>query len=299
MSIRRNGSVLGKNNTPTSTVANGVWILRDVSDFKRGSIWPDPPPPPFVPSDVANLTCWLDATVGLFDATTGGSAVTTDASAVARWEDQSGNGRHFTQATSNDRPMLKTSTLNSNNIVRFDGSNDKLTSVAASNFVSASAHSVFVVGKAASVSTNAASAFQNSAFYGDSSGYISIYLTSTSLMGAYNWDGNADTATRSYTIGNNAIFYSQLSGGSIRARINGGTEASTVSGNTEVLTGTMQVGRQYNQNTYCLNGDIAEIIFYNVGLSSTNREKVEGYLAHKWGLTGNLPAGHPYKTVVP
>jgi hypothetical protein len=26
---------------------------------------------------------------------------------------------------------------------------------------------------------------------------------------------------------------------------------------------------------------------------------IEGYLAHKWGLTGNLPGGHPYKTVAP
>ena len=34
-------------------------------------------------------------------------------------------------------------------------------------------------------------------------------------------------------------------------------------------------------------------------LSTGNRQKLEGYLAHKSGLTANLPADHPYKTTPP
>ena len=29
------------------------------------------------------------------------------------------------------------------------------------------------------------------------------------------------------------------------------------------------------------------------------REEIEGYMAHKWGLEGNLPADHTYKTDPP
>ena len=29
------------------------------------------------------------------------------------------------------------------------------------------------------------------------------------------------------------------------------------------------------------------------------RQRIEGYLAHTWGLTANLPAGHPYKAAPP
>jgi len=29
------------------------------------------------------------------------------------------------------------------------------------------------------------------------------------------------------------------------------------------------------------------------------RQRIEGYLAHKWGLTSELPGGHPYKTSAP
>jgi len=33
--------------------------------------------------------------------------------------------------------------------------------------------------------------------------------------------------------------------------------------------------------------------------SQADREKLEGYLAHKWGLSASLPAAHPYKTFRP
>ena len=47
-----------------------------------------------------------------------------------------------------------------------------------------------------------------------------------------------------------------------------------------------------------LDGHIREIIVAD-GLSDSNIEKIEGYLAYKWGLSGNLPAGHPYKSEPP
>jgi hypothetical protein len=46
-------------------------------------------------------------------------------------------------------------------------------------------------------------------------------------------------------------------------------------------------------------GNICEIIVYNVALSSAQRQNIEGYLAQKWGLTANLPAGHPHKSSFP
>lgn len=35
------------------------------------------------------------------------------------------------------------------------------------------------------------------------------------------------------------------------------------------------------------------------GTDITEFQKAEGYLAHKWGLTGNLPSDHPFKNVSP
>jgi hypothetical protein len=34
-------------------------------------------------------------------------------------------------------------------------------------------------------------------------------------------------------------------------------------------------------------------------LSTADRQKLEGYLAHKWGLKANLPVDHPFKSTPP
>jgi hypothetical protein len=49
---------------------------------------------------------------------------------------------------------------------------------------------------------------------------------------------------------------------------------------------------------YRLNGVIYEILFFNTSLSTPNRQQVESYLAQKWGLQANLPAGSPGRTGV-
>ena len=45
--------------------------------------------------------------------------------------------------------------------------------------------------------------------------------------------------------------------------------------------------------------EVGEIVLYNVVLSTTNIQKIEGYLAWKWGLQANLPSNHPYKSAPP
>ena len=45
--------------------------------------------------------------------------------------------------------------------------------------------------------------------------------------------------------------------------------------------------------------DIAEVILYNSVLTTLQVQQLEGYLAWKWGLQANLPAGHPYKNAPP
>jgi hypothetical protein len=53
------------------------------------------------------------------------------------------------------------------------------------------------------------------------------------------------------------------------------------------------------QNLFFLNGFISEMVVTNGVLSTTDRQRLEGYLAHKWGLQANLPAGHPFKNTPP
>ena len=43
-----------------------------------------------------------------------------------------------------------------------------------------------------------------------------------------------------------------------------------------------------------INGYIFETIVFNSAVSTTNRQKLEGYLAWKWGFNSSLPVNHPY-----
>jgi hypothetical protein len=46
-------------------------------------------------------------------------------------------------------------------------------------------------------------------------------------------------------------------------------------------------------------GEIAEVLVFDQQVNSVNRQKIEGYLAHKWNLKDQLPALHPYSSEPP
>jgi hypothetical protein len=46
-------------------------------------------------------------------------------------------------------------------------------------------------------------------------------------------------------------------------------------------------------------GKQLEVVMFASAISSDVYLKGEGYLAHRWGLTGNLLNDHPYKSVEP
>jgi hypothetical protein len=58
------------------------------------------------------------------------------------------------------------------------------------------------------------------------------------------------------------------------------------------------IGYSAHANLYYI-GQYKEFAMVLGEVSALNRQRMEGYLAWKWGLTAALPAGHPYKTLEP
>ena len=242
----------------------------------------------FNPSRISGLQLWLDATKGLFDATSGGSPVTTDGATVARWEDQSGSGYHVTQSTSANRPVLKTGIRNSKNAIRFDGSNDGLVSanIAENNL---SAMTCFVVSYVAGFgggnfgryfargsdvrawfltaeqTNQRLFAIGASTFHDTANGSIS---TGSWFLNSAKWDGGTNIATNMSQRINKANSTRGLTG----------TGATSSVANT-----TYQIGNRTDL-ARGFNGDIAELIIYNQALTTEQIDNVEGYLAAKWGF---------------
>lgn len=65
----------------------------------------------------------------------------------------------------------------------------------------------------------------------------------------------------------------------------------------DVTVPRVGLGRRINGGN-AWHGKLGEVIFTST-YSESERQKIEGYLAHRWGLVAKLPASHPYKTFAP
>ena len=75
-----------------------------------------------------------------------------------------------------------------------------------------------------------------------------------------------------------------------------GTSRGTVAGKSVGNTG-LEIGARGDSNTW--GGYLGEVLLYTSPLATLDRQKIEGYLAWKWGLQTDLPVGHPYLTAAP
>ena len=99
-----------------------------------------------------------------------------------------------------------------------------------------------------------------------------------------------------------AIF--NKSGNQIAVRVDGDNAFTPVNDYDNSLQTNMDLRIFRNRANERMGGRMAE--FFTVanvpgtgGTDISTFEKAEGYLAHKWGLEGNLPSDHPYKSSAP
>ena len=268
------------------------------------------------------LALWLDAADAstLYDATSGGSLVAADGD-VARWEDKSGNGNHVTQSASGNRPQRKTAYEGGMDSLLFNGTSDAMS--LASN-LSIGTHTVLVVARNTSTITSA-TAFQCMLSGGSythpstttsdwlfCAGSVTGNLTNERLSNvvlahaavAANVYGNGKTNA---DVSTGIIGVSSYSpGGTLVARLNGQADYATASSvgsfsntNTRYPTLLRSVGNRFSNTTAHWSGTISAVVVATSVLSTGDIEKLEGYYAHRFGMTANLPGGHPYKTVAP
>jgi hypothetical protein len=239
----------------------------------------------FDPSYISTAL-WLDAD----DAST----VTTVSGAVSQWNDKSGNARHATQATAGRRPAYTSSGLNGKNVLTFV---DDFLSNASVDWGD-SASSVFLV-----LGATGSGTFRN------------IIATGT---GVTNQWGYGLSNANAYAIFQILVAAQAFSVTPSITDILCFTSAGRVSTNvTATLTtnGTLN-GTQTRSNANLTSaagiiigsnsgvnepftGFIGEIVLVPEIVLTSTRQKMEGYLAHKWGLTANLPNDHPFKVNVP
>jgi len=243
----------------------------------------------FSPVSLPSLAGWYDAADPL-----GTGVLPTNGSLLQTWFDKSANKNHATQPNVGSRP-----TYSSSNIV-FNGTNNLLLFTNPSALVANTSFSIFVVeqrGKAIGYNLffgGGSTLANNNLHCGYSAG-----ATGT-LFGFYANDLGNGSGVPAFVPGNEPyriwdfIFTNPrrnmvINGTSIGTDPNAIPLQSWLGGNIGNLT----------PSVFWYNGSIREILFYNPALSIGNQQRVEGYLAWKWGLQGNLPASNPFKNAPP
>jgi hypothetical protein len=233
-----------------------------------------------------------------FDASNGTEMTVGSNNKISQWNDKSSSASHITQPSSSNQPTY------SNNQVQLNGSQYLFNT---SPFIySNGSADIFIVASGSAQHDmrllNEGRSTNNTPNYGFKTGVnadtnkMAVFLRDDTNINRANNNVNNQTAFD----GTFKILHWRDTGTSFDGRINGGvsgTLAYTRSGPTTldrfcvggVLRASFAAG---------FTGFIKEIIVTPVN-TSTDREKLEGYLAHKWGLASDLPSSHPYKTTAP
>lgn len=230
---------------------------------------------PWTPAHIST-ELWLDA----HDAET----ITESGGLVSQWDDKSGNANHVIQAIANSQPTYTASDsgLNNRGTIGYEPSATNIKYLVTPTITSAQAYIV--------------AHWQGATFAGASDRYLmnsgdpnekihgkvnlAHWDTSSSINGgSYYRDGATSTTNDALPMTSGALW-----------RIPFSSRTTTF---TLMNDSGPNVAKMWN------NGAIGEIIFTDGLESLADQQKIEGYLAWKWGFEGSLPGGHPYQLGAP
>jgi len=232
---------------------------------------------PAVPWTPANITTalWLDAS----DAST----VTTANGAVSEWRDKSGNARHATNATTATQPA------HTSGSVVF--TSDRLNLPAAA--WPTDGYSIIAVMQGSTTGSGGTGLINIQSSPADDP---EVRIADDTAVYDY-FNGGYALTTSTSTLSSKGILCIERSAG-VKSELfaNGSSVTSGTRAGTLSSTSTFTLGFYPTTNAY-RNGTIWRLIVYPT--STDNRQRIEGWMAHEEGLTGLLPAGHPYKSAAP
>jgi methionine-rich copper-binding protein CopC len=259
---------------------------------------------PWTPADLSNKALWLDAS-------------DLSASPVGAWNDKSGNNRNFSQTGAN-RPAYATNSFNTSYPgVTFDGTDDYMS---AGDTLDVGTNSLGIVAAVKYNTTDTSGMVISKTRYAVGNGRYFMgrfqgtgFGLGTGAQYQYVGEGdfataispNADSSTSPRLLG---FDLNRQTSGYIKNWINAvAVTTNTFTGNTTDYSSTdlLLLGAYGNssgngpQGSSYLSGVIAEVVVVQAAMSDSDRWKLEGYLAWKWGMVANLPADHPYKSAAP
>ncbi|MGI9554876.1 MAG: hypothetical protein ACR2M6_02775 [Vampirovibrionia bacterium] len=245
----------------------------------------------WTPTQLTNVVVWLKADAG----------ITLSGSDVTGWADQSGNSNDASASSS--YPQLVTSATNGLDVVSFDGAGSQISiSDAASIDLNSSSGTIFIVQYSDTTPSTSTSnrAVSKGLSYGlgigsDATNTDQVFAT----INGGSQDSDPDAITNSVYQILGVVYDSSTSGDATRYGfwVDGTNKGIPVLSMGADNSTDMFIGS--NNSTGYFDGNIAEILVFNEELTISQRQLIEGYLAHKWATWPRLPTDHPYYRLAP
>lgn len=240
------------------------------------------------------VTTWSPSLLNLslwYDSSDNATVLAGASGNVYQWNDKSGNGRHATQGTAGSQPDYNTDTLNGVPIIKFDGNSDYMEF---SEFDTAA--TVVMVAHGARLTDPILSGAAPATFvpaWVVNDNLVAYRSTSdTGLYPSASPGGSDDDET----VG---VITLDDVGDEVNLYALNGTTASSSQTITSSDTTVNTIGWDFAGGTQYADASLAELIILPSVVDTETRQKIEGYLAWKWGLQNSLPTSHPYKNQAP
>lgn len=241
----------------------------------------------WTPAKINDLALWLDASDdSTLWANSLATVAVTNGGIVARWDDKSGRGNHAIETSSNSGP-----TKGEGKLIWNAATPNRMVVSYAPELHAGSAYTVWVALK----HTAGFRIMQ----YGGGSG-VAIdrwFFSQAASLGVAGVFQSVGFASGSWTA-SGAIFSTAI--GNIAKWTNGSLISQLATTTPQSAhAGDLTLGYRHHSPSGDFGGEMGEIILVSTAITADERQKIEGYLAHKWGLAANLPSGHPYKSAAP
>ena len=237
----------------------------------------------FNPIDIPGCVLWLDGADprSMFQDSAGTTPVTAPSQTVQCWKDKSGSQLNVSNGS--DGPAYTTTGLTFAGSVGLSNATGYNSTAGANLFAVWSSSDALTRGTIVSVQ-------YESEFTG---GYLDttyMYLNYSSSEGYYYGPINY-SANETYLYSVNTDTFPTLS-----YTFNGSNSSAWTASETGAFSNTaLKVGAQGGLN---FNGSIKEVLYYDTFMTTAQRQKIEGYLSKKWGLTLSS-ATHPFYNFPP
>jgi hypothetical protein len=239
------------------------------------------------PTQLGQCQLWLDAADASSIALTSGNVVST-------WSDKSGLGNNASQVNG---PTYVASQKG----ILFNGASSQYFTLPNGTFPTGnSSYSYFMIVNFNDLGPNWSGVLGGGGYGATTADTIAFRTNGVGGGFVHYWWGNDLGSSTTFNVNQTVSAEGQYVSGSTRNITQNFTIVTTDTPGTRAQSaGNNTIGRTYAVGNEYMKGYIYEVICYSNALNTAQQAQVQGYLAWKWKLTGNLPAGHPYKLFPP